>query len=174
MAKTRTEKETEVAALTAAINASKLAVLTDYRGLDVPQISELRRNLRQAGIPFKVVKNTLVKIALAQSDKSQADVSSFTGPMAIAFGADEVEAAKIIDAFGKNHESLQIVGALTEDGRIISPSEVKALAKLPNREQLTGQVVGVIAAPLSGFVRVLNGTVASLLYALNAIGQSQN
>lgn len=173
MAKTRSQKETEVTALIAAINAAKLAVLTDYRGLDVPAINELRTNLREAGISFKVTKNTLVKLALAQSNKKDADTSVFTGPMAIAFGADEVEAAKIIDTFGRRHEQLEIVGALTEDGRIIPPEEVKQLAKLPGRAELTGQVVGVIAAPLTGFVRVLNGTLTSLLYALNAIGEAK-
>jgi len=173
MAKTRAQKEATVTALVDAINQSKLAVLTDYRGLDVPAISELRRNLREAGIDYAVTKNTLVKLALAQSSKSEADTSVFTGPMAIAFGTDEVEAAKIIDTFAKTHDALEIVGAITEDGRLITPDEVKALAKLPSREQLTAQVVGTIAAPLSGFVRVINGTLTSLLYALTAIADSK-
>ncbi len=174
MAKTRTEKEAAVATLTEAINASNLAVMTDYRGLSVAEISELRANLREAGISYQVAKNTLVRLALAQSDKSEADTSVFTGPMAIAFGSDEVEAAKIINAFAKSHESLEIVGALTAEGRIISPDEVKALAALPSREQLTAHVVATIAAPVTGFVRVLNGTLTSLLYALSAVAESKN
>lgn len=174
MAKTRSQKETEVTALVDALNKSKLAVMTDYRGLDVPAINELRNNLREAGIDYKVAKNTLVRIALAQSNKSEADTDTFSGPMAIAFGTDEVEAARIIDTYAKSHEQLEVVGALTEDGRIITPAEVKALASLPSRDQLTAQVVGTIAAPVSGFVRVLNGTLTSLLYALNAIAESKN
>jgi large subunit ribosomal protein L10 len=173
MAKTREQKEAEVKALAEAFSGSKIAVMTDYRGLDVPAISDLRNKLREANISYKVSKNTLVKIAIAQSDIKDADTSVFTGPMAIAFGQDEAQTCKIIADFAKENENLEILGAYDESGKVLSREEVMALAKLPSREVLIGQLVGTIAAPLSGLVRVLNGNITQLFYALNAIGESK-
>jgi large subunit ribosomal protein L10 len=93
--------------------------------------------------------------------------------MAIAFGDDEAATAKAVYDFAKANPALEILGAIDEAGTILSVEQVQALAKLPSREQLTAQVVGTIAAPLSGFVRVLNGNLTGLLYALNAIGESK-
>lgn len=173
MAKTREQKEHDVKVLADSFAGSKIAVLTDYRGLNVPAISDLRGQLREADISYKVTKNTLVKIALSQTDLKDADTSLFTGPMAIAFGQDEAQTCKIIADFAKDNEALEILGAFDETGKVLSKEDVIALAKLPSREVLTAQVVGTIAAPLSGFVRVLNGNITQLLYALNAIGESK-
>ncbi len=174
MAKTREQKELAVAQLTEAFSASKLAVLTDYRGLNVPEISGLRANLREAGIPFTVAKNTLVKIALADTDKKVEDTSVLAGPVAIAFGPDEVEAARIVYEYAKTNPALEILGAIDEVGNVLTAEDVVALAKLPSREQLLAQVVGTIAAPLSGFVRVLNGNVSGLVYALQAVADKKS
>lgn len=173
MAKTRVQKEQAVKDLTEAFSGSKLAVLTDYRGLNVPEISELRANLREAGIPFTVAKNTLVKIALNDSDKKVEDTSALAGPVAIAFGPDEVEAARIVFEFAKTNPALDILGAIDESGNVLSSEEVVALAKLPSRDQLIAQVVGTVAAPLSGFVRVLNGNLSGLVYALQAVADKK-
>lgn len=173
MAKTREQKEQTVTDLTTAFKSSKLAVLTDYRGLNVPAISELRSNLREVGISYTVAKNTLVKIALAAAEKNVDDTSVFAGPVGIAFGEDEVEAARIVYEFSKTNGALEILGAIDEDGKVLSKEEVMALALLPSREQLLGQVVGTIAAPLSGLVRVLNGNVTGLVYALSAIAEKK-
>ncbi|MEI6716147.1 MAG: 50S ribosomal protein L10 [Candidatus Saccharibacteria bacterium] len=173
MAKTREQKEQTVSDLTTAFKSSKLAVLTDYRGLNVPAISELRSNLREVGISYTVAKNTLVKIALAAAEKNVDDTSVFAGPVGIAFGEDEVEAARIVYEFSKTNGALEILGAIDEDGKVLSKEEVMALALLPSREQLLGQVVGTIAAPLSGLVRVLNGNVTGLVYALSAIAEKK-
>ena len=173
MAKTREQKEQTVSDLTTAFKSSKLAVLTDYRGLNVPAISELRSNLREVGISYTVAKNTLVKIALAAAEKNVDDTSVFAGPVGIAFGEDEVAAARIVYEFSKTNGALEILGAIDEDGKVLSKEEVMALALLPSREQLLGQVVGTIAAPLSGLVRVLNGNVTGLVYALSAIAEKK-
>ena len=138
MAKSREQKEADVKALAEAFSGSKIAVLTDYRGLDVPAISNLR------------TKNTLVKVALSQTELKDTDTSVFAGPMAIAFGQDEAQTCKIIADFAKENEDLEILGAFDESGKILSREEVMVLAKLPSREVLTAQVVGTIAAPLSG------------------------
>lgn len=173
MAKTREQKEQAVASLSEAFSASKLAVLTDYRGMDVPSISQLRSNLREAGIPYTVAKNTLVKIALANTDKKVEDTSALVGPVAIAFGPDEVEAARIVYEYAKTNSALEILGAIDETGNVLSKEDVEALAKLPSRDQLIAQVVGTVAAPLSGFVRVLNGNVSGLVYALQAVADKK-
>lgn len=173
MAKTRAQKEADVARLNELLSASKLAVLTDYRGLDVPAINQLRANLREAGITYLVTKNTLVRRAIKETPQKDVDQSVFNGPMAIAFGADEVDSAKIVYDFAKKNEALEIIGAITDEGQFLAKAEVVVLAKLPSREQLTGQLVGTIAAPLSGLARVLNGNVTGLLHALNAIKDKQ-
>lgn len=173
MAKTRERKQSDVAKMSELFGQTKLAVLTDYRGLDVPAINELRSKLRDAGITYTVAKNTLVKLALVDSPQKNADTSLLNGPMAIAFGTDEVDAAKIVAEFAKEYAALDILGAISEDGSILTKAEVKALASLPSREQLMAQLVGTIAAPLSSFVRVLNGNVASVVYALNAIKEKK-
>ncbi len=169
MAKTRAQKEADVTRLSELLSSSKLAVMTDYRGLDVAGINQLRANLRESDIAYLVTKNTLMRLALKQSPQKDIDNSVFVGPMAVAFGADEVEAAKIVYDFAKKNEQLEIIGAITGDGKALSKAEVVSLAKLPSREQLTAQLVGTLAAPLSGLVRVLNGNVTGLVYAFNAI-----
>ena len=174
MAKTRAQKEQAVQDLTDSFSSSKLAVLTDYRGLDVPSISELRASLRDANITYSVAKNTLIKIALKNADKPLENDDMLAGPVGIAFGSDEVEPARIVYEFSKKNDSLQILGAIDETGRVLGSEEVIALAKLPTREQLLAQAVGTIAAPLSGFVRVLNGNLSGLVYALKAVQEKKS
>ncbi len=169
MAKSREQKQADVTALTEAFSASKIAVMTDYRGLNVPAINELRNKLRDAEVSYKVTKNTLVKVAIKNTNLKDTDASIFNGPMAIAFGQDEAQTCKIIADFAKENENLEIIGGLDDTGKVLSREDVMTLAKLPSREVLTAQVVGTIAAPLSGFVRVLNGNITQFLYALNAI-----
>jgi large subunit ribosomal protein L10 len=173
MAITREAKEQAVATLTDELGRIKLAVLTDYRGLTVAEISELRSNLRAEGMSYKVTKNTLLRIA-AGNAMADLDASKFTGPMAIAMGYDdEVAPARVIFQYAREHQALEIVGAITSDGQLLTAAEVKALAMLPSREQLVAQVVGTIAAPLSGFVGVLGGNVRSIVQVLNAIKEVQ-
>ena len=124
MAKTREQKQADVKALAEAFSGSKIAVMTDYRGLDVPAISDLRANLREAGISYKVSKNTLVKVAIAQTDLKDADTSAFKGPMAIAFGQDEAQTCKIIADFAKSNDSLEIIGGLDESGKTLTAQDV--------------------------------------------------
>lgn len=173
MAKTREQKEQTVAKLTSQFEATKLAVLADYRGLNVSEISDLRAKLREAGIPFTVAKNTLIKLAIANTSRKPEDTSILAGPVAIAFGQDEVGPAKIVAEFSKQNEALEILGAIDETGKVLTTEEVKALAKLPSKQELLGQVVGTIAAPMSGFVRVLNGNINNLVYALAAIQEQK-
>lgn len=176
MAITREAKEQAVATLTDEFSRLKLAVLTDYRGLTVTEIQELRNKLREEGITYRVSKNTLVKIAASNNEQlKDADLSVFKGPMALAIGFDdEVAPARAVFQYAKSHDALEIVGGITEDGQVLTPAEIKALASLPTREQLLAQVVGTIAAPLTSFVGVLQGNVRSIVQVLAAIGEAQN
>lgn len=175
MAITREAKESAVSQLQAELGQLKLVVLTDYRGLSVSEISELRDNLRAEGISYRVTKNTLLRIA-AKNTPALADLdpATFTGPMALALSTqDEVAPARVVFQYMKDHEALEIVGAITGDGELLIPAEVKALATLPTREQLIAQVVGTIAAPLSGLVGVMGANVRGIVTVLNAIKESK-
>lgn len=175
MAITRQAKEETVARLTKDLGSLKLAVMTDYRGLSVAEITELRTKLREAGISYRVTKNTLLRIA-AKNTPAFADLDPdvFTGPMALALSTeDEVAPARVVFQYARRHGALEIVGALTGDGRLLSPAEVKALATLPTREQLIAQLVGTIAAPLSGLVGVMGANVRGIVAVLNAIKEAK-
>jgi large subunit ribosomal protein L10 len=123
---------------------------------------------------IKVVKNRLVKIALSQSDKyKQADTSELNSQLLYAFNSeDEVAPAQILNKFKKSGASIKFVGAFTSDGQFIGSDDVTALANLPSKQQLRGQLVGVFKAPMTGFVGVLSGNLRGLLGVLDARAQS--
>lgn len=170
MPKTREQKEETVTQLAAELDRLKLAVLTDYRGLSVTELDELRSALGAENIPYRVTKNTLLKLALKKSSNlSQIDSKVLTGPLAIAFGFDdETAAARLIHGFAKAHEALEITGALTGEGEYLDPAQVKALALLPTREQLLAQLIATVQAPVSGLQRVLSGNLSGLINVLRA------
>lgn len=175
MAVTRQAKEQAVAQLTDALSDLKLAVLTDYRGLSVREVTELRAKLREEGISYRVTKNTLLRIAAKNTPAlAEIDPKTFTGPTALAISSeDEVAPARVIFQYAKEHEALEIVGGITGDGSVLTAAEVKALALLPTREQLLAQVVGTIAAPLSGFVGVMGANVRGIVTVLSAIQETK-
>lgn len=175
MAVTRQKKEETVAQLQETLGNLKLMVMTDYRGLTVPEITELRGKLRESGVSYAVTKNTLLRIAAKNTPNLQdIDPSAFTGPMALAISTeDEVEPARVVFQYAKQHDALEIVGAITGEGRLLTPAEVKALATLPTREQLIAQVVGTIAAPLTGLVGVMGANVRGIVTVLNAIKETK-
>lgn len=175
MAITREAKEKAVDTLSSELGRIKLAVMTDYRGLTVREVEELRGVLRDEGITYRVTKNTLLRLATAQNPAlAEIDPSKFNGPMALAMGFDdEVAPARVIFQYAKAHSALEIVGAITGDGSYLTAAQVKALATLPTREQLIAQVVGTIAAPLSGLVGVMSGNVRSIINVLNALSEAR-
>lgn len=175
MAITRQRKEENVTHLKDQLSQLKLMVMTDYRGLTVPEINELRANLRAEGITYSVTKNTLLRIAAKNTENlAGIDPATFVGPMALAISTeDEIAPARVVFQYAKQHDALEIVGAVTGDGKVLTPAEVKALATLPTREQLIAQVVGTIAAPLSGLVGVMGANVRGIVTVLNAIKESK-
>lgn len=168
MSVSRETKQEQVQELVEKLGGAKGAVLTDYKGISVAKITLLRKQLREADVEFKVVKNTLAKRASAELGIEGLD-TYLEGPTAIAFSlTDPVAPAKTVSEFIKNEKMLEIKAGLVE-GKVISGDGVKALADLPSREVLIAQVVGTMAAPLSGFLNVLQGPVRKLGYALEAI-----
>jgi large subunit ribosomal protein L10 len=162
------EKQATVAELKEKLGSVKGAVLADYRGLNVADATKLRRNLREAGIEFRVVKNTMTRIA-AQEVGIQGLDTYLEGPTAIAFGfQDPVAPAKIIAEFAKGNKNLVIKAGIVE-GKVVNDEGVKALAELPPREVLIAKMLGSMQAPITGLVNVLQGNIRNLVYALEAV-----
>jgi large subunit ribosomal protein L10 len=148
-------------------------VLVDYRGLNVEEVTELRKKSREAGVEYKVYKNTLMTRALKELGIEGLE-SYLEGPNAIAFGYDDpVTPAKIISEFAKGHEKLEIKAGMVEK-KLLSLEEVKALADLPSKEVLVAQVLGGLNAPITGFVNVLQANIRNLVYALDAIREKKS
>ncbi|TCL54302.1 LSU ribosomal protein L10P [Hydrogenispora ethanolica] len=164
----RPEKEAAVSEIQEKLQKSKAVVLADYRGLNVQEVTELRKKLREAGVEYKVAKNTLTSRA-AKSVSIEGLDSYLSGPTALAFGYnDPVTPAKILSNFAKDHKHLELKGGILE-GKVIDFNAVKALADLPSREALLGQVAGLMQAPLRGMATVLSGPIRNLVYAVEAI-----
>jgi len=174
MAITRAEKEKSIERLTNDLAGVKIAVLTDYRGLNTTELEELREVLRKNFVEYRITKNTLLKLALKNNPQfKNIDLNTFTGPLAIAFGkTDEIMAAKLIQDYAKTHEALEIIGGITNQGVLLNAAETKALAALPTKDQLKGQLVGVLVAPIVGLVNIVNANLRSLINALNAVAQA--
>ncbi|MCM3786555.1 50S ribosomal protein L10 [Neobacillus mesonae] len=143
-------KQEAVDTVTAKLRESATTVVADYRGLNVAQVTELRKQLREAGIEFQVLKNSLLRRATAAAELTELD-EVLTGPTAIAFsGEDAVAPAKILNDFAKKNDALKLKGAVVE-GRVVSAEEVKALAELPSREGLLSMLLSVLQAPVRNF-----------------------
>ena len=154
MAVTRADKEQELQDLTSAFKAADSAILVDYRGLDVPQVTELRRQLRAAKASYRVVKNTLAKRALKGTPFEPLD-KFFEGTTAVAYtGSDPVALAKALTAFMKTTPVLKVKAAVVQ-GQAIKPAEVTDLANMPGRPELYGKLLFVLQAPMQQLVSVL-------------------
>lgn len=164
------EKAKAVAELSDKLSRTKGAVLTTYRGLSVAQDTKLRRKLREAGVEYRVVKNTLTRIAAEQVNINGLE-QYLEGTTAIAISyTDPVAPAKILSDFLKEikGQALEIKAGIVE-GKVIDANGVKSLANLPSREVLIAQVLAGMQSPIVGLVNVLQGTTRNLVYALEAI-----
>ncbi|GMB09990.1 LSU ribosomal protein L10P [Thermolongibacillus altinsuensis] len=147
------QKKQLVAEIAEKLRASKSTIIVDYRGLNVAEVTELRKQLREAGVEFKVYKNTLTRRAAAEAGLEGLD-EILTGPNAIAFSNDDVVApAKILNEFTKKYEALKIKAGIIE-GNLATVEEVKALAELPSREGLLSMLLSVLQAPIRNFALV--------------------
>ncbi len=162
------EKKQFVEALKERLDKAKIAILTDYKGLDVEAITELRAKLREARIEFQVIKNTMLRLASDGTDIAPIR-DSFVGPSAIALSYDDpVAPAKILTDFAKSNAKLEIkVGVM--NGKVLDLSSIKALADLPSREQLLAMVLSTMNAVPTSLVTALSDVPRRMVNVLQAI-----
>jgi large subunit ribosomal protein L10 len=166
------EKKAIVAEVNAHVAKAQAIIMAEYRGMEVSQMTRLRAKAREAGIYFRVVKNSLVRRAVKDTPYA-ALADHMVGPLAYGISSDPVAAAKVLHEFSKDNEKLVIkVGAMGE--KIMFLEDVKALATLPSREELLSKLLGTMQAPIAKFVRTLNEVPSKFVRGLAAVRDSKN
>ena len=156
----RSLKEAKVAEIKEKLEKASSVVLSKYQGLTVEEDTVLRKNLREAGVEYKVYKNTLVTLA-AKELGLEGIVEYLEGPVAIAFGYEDVTvAARVLNDFAKDHKKLELKAGIVE-GEIYDTDKIKQLATIPSKEVLIAKLLGSIKSPISSFARVINAIAES-------------
>lgn len=169
---TTPEKKAAVAELKERITASNAFIIADYRGLTVSEMNELRREMRQVGAQFTVVKNSLFNRAL-KGTHAEPLQPLLVGPTAVAFSdSDAVAMAKVLVKFAKEHQNLAIKGGFGE-GQVYTLDQIKSLAELPSREELLAQLVRNLQGPVRGLVFTLRGIVSEFVFTLQAVADKR-
>lgn len=154
------------------LSAAQGGVLIDYKGLTVEQETKLRKELREAGVEYKVIKNTLLRLAANEVGFDELD-PILNGPTSLAISeSDPIAPAKIVCEFAKKNKVLELKSGFIE-GKVISIESVKELAELPSREVLVAKTLAGFQSPLYGFVNVLNGNIRGLAVALSQITEKK-
>jgi large subunit ribosomal protein L10 len=162
------EKKKNVEELKDKFSKSKVVIVTDYKGLDVKTINSLRRELRESQVEYRVVKNTLLIRAAENTDLAMIQ-DNFKGPSAVAISYDDpIAPAKVLTDFAKDHEQLDIKAAVME-GRTLDLEAIRALSKLPSREEIIGRLLFVMTGVPTGLVRALSDIPRRLLNVLGAV-----
>lgn len=168
MAKSRVQKEQTIENFASEFKTAKSVVFANFQGLKVKESEELRKLCQAEQVVYMASKKTLIQKAL-ESAGVKGNVRDFEGSVSVAFGqGDEIAPARVLAEYAKKHEAVKIYGGLLE-GNFIDGAKVNALAKLPTKHQLLGQLVGTLNAPVSGFVNVLAGNLRGLVTVLGAI-----
>ena len=147
------EKKAVVAEVSAQVAGAQAIIVAEYRGLEVGQITALRASARKSGVYLRVLKNTLVRRAVAGTPFEGLQ-KSMVGPLIYSISTDPVAAAKVLNDFAKTNEKL-ILKAGSYAGKVLDPAGVQALASIPSRDELLGKLLGVMQAPVSGFAAVM-------------------
>lgn len=170
---TKNQKIELVKNLTEKIKSAKSAIFVDYKGLKVKDLTELKKSLRKSGTDYVVVRKTLIDLAFKNAGIKDLDVKSMEGQIALSLSKeDEVSGAKIIDGFSKTNENVKMLGGILGT-QIMDAAQVKALAKIPSKEELLAKLVGTLNAPVSGFVNVLAGNLRGLVQVLKAVSEKK-
>ena len=174
MNRTKAQKQEMVTTLAAQVAKSQTIYVTDFTGLNVAHITDLRRRLRAVGVEYVVVKNTLARRALSEQQLKAGGLDAFlAGPTALVLaGADPVGAAKVLTDFAREFEKPSIKVGLVE-GKPVTQAQVKSLAALPSKQQLLAQLGGALQAPMAGFLGVMNGLLYQVVGALEALKEQR-
>lgn len=165
---TKAFKSEKISQMKEKIEKAKVAIVTDYKGLSVEEITKLRRSIQKEDGDYMVTKNTLAKIAV-KGTEYEVLADSLTGPVAIAFGFDDqVAPAKALAKFIKETQKGEILAAAM-DGKLLSASEAKALATLPSKQEIYAKMLGCINSPASGIANSINAVMSSLTRAMAAV-----
>ncbi len=161
-----------VAKIKEELSATQAVWIVDYRGLTVKEIQELRRNVRASGASMKVYKNTLMHLALTECELPTMD-DLLEGPSAFVFAnEDPAAAAKVLKTFAKSNENLSIKGGMME-GEAYDAAQVEAIASLPSREELMGQIAGMISGVARGLATSINGVPRGLAQSLSQVAEQK-
>ncbi len=166
------QKKKQVAELSEELKSANVGVLVDYIGITVEQDTKLRKELREAGCSYRVIKNRILLRALQEAGIDGLE-EHLNGTTALAVSEDYTAAPKILSKYAKSIESFNVKAGFI-DSSVVNTSEIKALAELPPKEVLVAQALGGLNAPIQGFANVLSGTVRGLVVALNAIAEKQS
>lgn len=165
---TKAFKDEKIEKIKEKVDKAQVAILTNYQGLTVEEITKLRRSIQQGGGDYMVTKNTLTKIAIKDT-QYEVLTDSLKGPSAIAFGfEDPVSPAKALSKFIKEAKKGEIVAAVLE-GKLLTAQEAKALANLPTKEELYAKMLGCVNSPATGIVGSINAVMAQLTRAMAAV-----
>lgn len=168
----RPEKIATVEEIKEKLSSAKIAILTEFQGLNVAEITELRKLFREADVDYKVYKNTLMRIAARQLGVSGID-EYLVGTTALAFSRDDlVSSAKIVKDFGAKHRNFRVKAGIL-DKKLIASDDVIALANIPSREVLLAMVLGEIQAPISALLSVLQGPIRDLACVLKNLAEKK-
>ncbi|MBN2586657.1 MAG: 50S ribosomal protein L10 [Candidatus Fermentibacteraceae bacterium] len=175
MAVSRKQKEKVVATLIGDLGEARSVILADFTGINVADMTDLRVQMRENGITFTVVKNTLLRKIFKEIEigKEQDVYSMMEGPTALAYSSDEVMPIKVIKKFAEDHDGLpQVKGGLVS-GVTYEVGKLMKLADIPSRDELLAKFMGSALSPLQGFVSVSSGIIRKFFYALNAVRESK-
>ncbi len=170
MAMTRAAKEVWVEGANSIFGENEIVLITQYQGLNVAEISELRSKVREAGASFKVAKNRLAKRAI-EGTNFAALSDQFTGPTAICFGMDPVSAAKVIATFAKGNDKLKLIGGAFGD-TLLDEAKIKQLATMPSLDELRGKIVALLNTPATRMAGVLQAPAGQLARVFGAYAAS--
>lgn len=169
---TKAFKSEKIETIKAKAQKAQVAIITEYKGYSVEEITALRRSIQQNGGDYMVTKNTLAKIAFKGTD-FEVLIDSLTGPIAIAFGfEDQVSPAKAVAKFIKDTKKGAILGGAL-DGKLLSVKEAEALAKMPSKEELIAKLLGSVNSPASGIANSINAVMSQLTRTMAAVRDSK-